>query len=196
MELARRIRGKPIVAFTGAGISAASGIPAFRGEGGLQEQFPINSVQFPGAVADWMIQRPRETAIILGQFYSGFITASPTSAHLAFAQLEKQGILKHIITGNFDGLHERAGSEKVHINESKYFRGTDEGWVWIREGKVALVTGVSMDAKNGLIDYARDNGLQVVIVAPERLNFMHAQDWFVKGRAEDILPKLTRLLAT
>ena len=87
-------------------------------------------------------------------------------------------------------------NEKVHVNEPQYFRGTDEGWAWIREGKVALVTGVSMDAKNGLINYARDNGLQVVVMAPERPGFMHAQDWFVEGRAEDILPKLTRLLTT
>ncbi len=195
-ELARRIQGKPLVAFTGAGLSAAAGIPAFDGKGGLQEQFPIDNYRFPGAVADWIIHRPRETAIVLGTFYTRFMTASPTEAHAALAQLEKHGILKHIITGNFDGLHEWAGSQKVHINEPKYFKSSDEGWAWIEEGQVALVAGVSMDANNGLLDYARDNALQIVVVAPERPAFMHAQDWFVEGLAEDVLPELAKLLTT
>ena len=53
-----------------------------------------------------------------------------------------------------------------------------------------------MDANNGLLDYARDNALQIVVVAPERPDFMHAQDWFVEGLAEDVLPELTKLLTT
>ena len=84
----------------------------------------------------------------------------------------------------------------MHINEAKYFKGSDEGWAWIEEGRVALVAGVSMDANNGLLDYARDNALQIVVVAPERPGFMHAQDWFVEGLAEDVLPELTKLLTT
>ncbi len=195
-ELAHRIRDKSLVAFTGAGLSATAGIPTFEGKGGLQEQFPIDNYRFPGAVADWMIHRPRETALMLGKFYTRFMTACPTQAHAAFARLEKHGILKHIITGNFDMLHERAGSQRVHINEPKYFKGSNEGWAWIQEGQVVLVTGVSMDANNGLLDYARYNGLQIAVIDPERPDFMHAQDWFVEGLADDILPELTRLLTT
>ena len=193
-ELAQRIRGKRLVAFTGAGISKTSGIPAFEGEGGLQEQFPIDSYRFPGAVADWMIVRPRETAAILGTFYTRFMTAAPTRAHVAFAELEKLGILKQIITGNFDELHERAGSRNVHVNEPKYFKKSDKGWAWIKQGEVALVTGISMDANNGLLDYARDYGLQIVVIGPSRPLFMHAQDWFIEGVADDILPELARIL--
>ena len=63
-----------MVAFTGAGVSASSGIPTFEGKGGLQEQFPIDNYRFPGAVADWMIHRPRETALVLGRFYTRFMT--------------------------------------------------------------------------------------------------------------------------
>jgi hypothetical protein len=196
VELARRIRGKPLVAFTGAGLSLAAGIPTFEGKGGLQEQFPIDDYRFPGAVAGRMIHRPRETALILGKFYTRFMTAYPTQAHTALAELEENGRLKHIITGNFDNLHERAGSRKVHINEPKYFKSSDEGWAWIQEGQVALVTGVSMDADNGLLDYARDNGLQIAVIDPGRPSFMHAKDWFIEGLSEDILPELTRLLLT
>ncbi len=193
-ELGHRIQGKSLMAFTGAGLSKAAGIPTFEGKGGLQERFPIHDRRFAGAVADWIPHRPRETAMVLGRFYTGFMTASPTPAHAALAQFERWGILKHIITGNLDGLHERAGSQKVHINEAKYFKTSDEGWTWIKEGQIALVVGVSMDADYGLFDYARDNDLQVVVMAPVRPDFMHAQDWFVEGLAEDILPELTKLL--
>jgi len=193
-QLARRIRGKPVVAFTGAGLSASAGIPAFNGPGGIQEEVPIDDYRFPGAVASWMIDRPHETATVLGRFHCGFMTATPNGAHSALAELERARILTHTITGNFDLLHERAGSEKVHVNERKYFGESSEGWDWVRAAQVALVVGVSMDADNGLLDYARDHGLQLVVVAPGRPPFMHAQDWFVAGRAEDVLPELARLL--
>ncbi len=193
-ELAGRIQGKSLVAFTGAGLSAAAGIPPLKGKGGLGERFPIHDRRFAGAVADWILHRPRETAMVLGRFYTGFMTASPTPAHSALAQLEQRGILKHVITGNFDGLHERAGSQKVHINEARYFKMSNEGWTWIEEGEVALVVGVSMDADYGLLDYARNKDLQVVVMAPSRPEFMHPQDWFVEGLAEDILPELCSIL--
>ncbi len=103
-ELACRLRGKPIVAFTGAGISLSSGIPVFRGPGGLDEHFPLHE-RFPGEVTDWMIKRPYELAQVLGHFQACFITAQPNAAHFALAEMAKKGILKHLITGNDDLLH-------------------------------------------------------------------------------------------
>lgn len=194
-EFAQRTYCKDLIAFTGAGISAASGIPAFEGAGGLQERFPIDSYQFPRAVADWMIDRPRESAAILGEFYTHFMTAAPTPGHQALAELERCGVLKQIITGNFDMLHERAGSKNVRINEPKYFGDSDKGWGWIQEGEVALVIGVSTDADNGLLDYARANGIQIAVVDSQQPSFLHAQDWFVKGSADDILPVLAKTIA-
>jgi NAD-dependent SIR2 family protein deacetylase len=141
-----------------------------------------------------MIGAPRQSATLLGRFYSHFMTATPGPAHSALADLENDGVVTHIITGNFDMLHERAGTRNVHVNESKYFGESGEGWAWVREAQVALVVGVSMDAGNGLLDYARDSGLQVAVLSPERPAFMHAQDWFVAGNAESLLPKLAGLL--
>jgi len=187
-ELACRLRGKPIVAFTGAGISLSSGIPTFVGPGGLEEHFPLHE-RFPGAVADWIIQRPDELARLLGHFQACFITAQPNAAHFALADLEKQGSLIHVITGNGDRLHERAGARQVHLKEPHYFTGSGEGWSWIREGKVFLVVGVSRD-EHGFLSYARDQGLQVVVIAPERPSFLDAEDWFVPGCAEEVLPEL------
>jgi hypothetical protein len=51
------------------------------------------------------------------------------------------------------------------------------------------VVGVSRD-EHGLLSYARDQGVQVVIIAPERPSFLDAQDWFVQGSAEKVLPEL------
>jgi hypothetical protein len=187
-ELARRLWGKPIVAFTGAGISLSSGIPSFRGQGGLAEHFPLHEA-FPGEVTDWMINRPRELAQVLGHFQACFITAQPNAAHFALAELEKQGTLKHLITGNDDLLHERAGSRQVHLKHSHYFVDSQEGWNWIRAGEIFLVVGVSKD-EHGFLGYARDQGIPVVVIAPERPSFLCAEDWFVQGRGEDILPEL------
>jgi NAD-dependent SIR2 family protein deacetylase len=187
-ELARRLRGQPVVAFTGAGISLSSGIPTFTGPGGLERDFPLWE-PFPGVVAHRMVDRPHELARRLGQFQASFVTAQPNAAHFALAELEKQGRLVCVLTGNGDRLHERAGSQRVHLKDPRFFANAGEGWIWIREGKVFLVVGVSRD-EHGLLSYARDQGLRIVVIAPERPPFLYAQDWFVQGRAEEMLPEL------
>jgi len=194
-ELAHRLWGLSLVAFTGAGISVDCDIPAFSGPGGLEEQFPIHDYDFPGKMSDWLVARPTQTAQILGRFHAGFMTAQPGPAHKALAALEKSGILKHIITGNFDGLHERAGSVNVHINEDQYFTHDGEGWSWIGQGRAVLVAGVSSEAKSGLLEYARANHIQLAAIAPDRPYFLTESDWFVRGRAEDVLPQLVALLS-
>ncbi len=194
-ELARRLKGLALVAFTGAGISVGCGIPSFSGPGGLEAQFPISDYGFPGKVPDRLIARPAQTARILGRFYAGFMTAQPGAAHRALVELERLGILKHIITGNFDGLHERAGSRNVHVNEQQYFARDGEGWSWISQGRAALVAGVSSEAEYGLLDYARAKHIQLAAIAPDRPYFLTAGDWFTPGRAEDVLPQLAALLS-
>jgi len=98
------------VAFTGAGISTASGIPDFRSAGtGLWEKDDPMQVasltsflHTPNRFYNWL--RP-----LARQCYS----AQPNPAHLALAELEELGILKAIITQNIDNLHHRAGSRNV-----------------------------------------------------------------------------------
>ncbi len=96
------------VAFTGAGISAESGVPTFRGPDGLwnkhdpQEAVSLSSFR----------NQPKK----FWQFARDLIIssgASPNPGHRALARLEKQGKLKSIITQNIDMLHQEAGSEKV-----------------------------------------------------------------------------------
>jgi NAD-dependent deacetylase len=99
---------KKIVVFTGAGISAESGLKTFRASDGLWEEHRIEDVATPEA---WR----RDPELVL-EFYNqrrrGVVAAQPNAAHLALAQLEGKADI-HIVTQNIDDLHERAGSSKV-----------------------------------------------------------------------------------
>jgi NAD-dependent deacetylase len=99
---------KKVVALTGAGISAESGLKTFRDSDGLWEEYRIEEVATYDA---WM----RNPALVL-EFYnkrrSQLATVSPNAAHLALVKLEQQFDVQ-IITQNVDDLHERAGSSRI-----------------------------------------------------------------------------------
>jgi NAD-dependent deacetylase len=99
---------KKIVALTGAGISAESGVPTFRDANGLWEGHDIMDVATPEA---W----ERNPALLL-EFYNQRRKAAravkPNKGHLALAELEKHFNVT-VITQNVDNLHEKAGSSKV-----------------------------------------------------------------------------------
>ncbi|MDQ7032569.1 MAG: NAD-dependent deacylase [Desulfonauticus sp.] len=97
------------VALTGAGISVPSGIPDFRSPGGLWSHFDPWEV-----CSTWALEHnPQGVWEFLLEAIDLFQKAAPNPAHKALADLEKQGILKAIITQNIDGLHQRAGSKNV-----------------------------------------------------------------------------------
>ena len=99
---------KRLVIFTGAGISADSGICTFRDQDGLWANHRIEDVCTPEASL-----RNRELVI---EFYNmrrkELLTSSPNEAHIALAQLE-QHFHVEVITQNIDDLHERAGSTHI-----------------------------------------------------------------------------------
>ena len=97
------------VALTGAGISAESGIPTFRSKGGLWEKFD----PMVYASAEMFRQDPSRYWLIRGEFIRNYGKYQPNPAHYALVQLEKLGLLRHIITQNIDGLHKSAGSRSV-----------------------------------------------------------------------------------
>ena len=121
-QLARLIASsRRIVAFTGAGISAESGIPTYRGEGGTWTQYDPDKY----ASIEYFRRDP-------GYYWSFFKNvrmaamqdAAPNGAHLTLAEFEKQGVLTAVITQNIDGLHRRAGSSKVlelHGNTTRFY---------------------------------------------------------------------------
>jgi len=108
---AKAISGaKKVVALTGAGISVESGIPPFRGKGGLWEK--IDPMEY--AHIDAFMKDPKKVWDVLIRETNEFIEkAAPNDAHLGLARLEKMGMLKTIITQNIDGLHQAAGNLDV-----------------------------------------------------------------------------------
>jgi NAD-dependent protein deacetylase/lipoamidase len=95
------------IAFTGAGISVESGIPHFRGEGGLWTKFDPYKV----AHIDTFRKNPAEYWTYSLNYRR--TDAEPNPAHRALVELERLGHLRAVITQNTDGLHQRAGSRRV-----------------------------------------------------------------------------------
>jgi NAD-dependent deacetylase len=102
------MRKQHVVVLSGAGISAESGLPTFRGIGGLWKGVPVSEIASPEA---WQ----RDPAKVL-RFYNerrkAVQKAQPNVAHTALSRLEEIFRVT-IITQNVDDLHERAGSTKV-----------------------------------------------------------------------------------
>ena len=99
---------KSLVVFTGAGVSAESGIKTFRDSGGLWENYNIEDVATFDA---WL--RNRDLVLdFYNQRRKQVMEAQPNAAHLFIADLQKKFDVQ-VITQNIDDLHERAGSKKV-----------------------------------------------------------------------------------
>lgn len=98
-----------IAVLTGAGISAESGVPTFRGPGGLWRNFRPEDLATPEAFAkdpqlvwEWYWWR---RSLIAG--------VHPNPGHLALVELERRAPVFTLITQNVDGLHDRAGSRNI-----------------------------------------------------------------------------------
>jgi NAD-dependent deacetylase len=97
------------VAFTGAGVSAESGIRTFRGEGGLWRQYdPYKVASIEGFRRD-----PAVYWGVASQGWTMYRQARPNAGHFALAALEEAGHLAGVVTQNTDGLHRDAGTQKL-----------------------------------------------------------------------------------
>ena len=99
---------KKIVVFTGAGVSADSGLSTFRDADGLWANYRVEDVCTPEALA-------RNRPLVI-EFYNKrrkeLFSTQPNPAHYAIAELEKHFDVQ-VVTQNVDDLHERAGSTRV-----------------------------------------------------------------------------------
>jgi len=108
-----------VFVLTGAGVSAESGIPTFRGVGGLWRNYRVEEVASPVAWA-------RDPGLVW-EFYSMrrrvASAAQPNAAHFALAELEKKiGDRLFLCTQNVDNLHEQAGSRHVVHMHGELFK--------------------------------------------------------------------------
>jgi|BEDMetMinimDraft_2_1075160.scaffolds.fasta_scaffold00218_6 NAD-dependent deacetylase len=108
-DIAREISSsRYAVAFTGAGVSTPSGIPDFRGKGGLWKRFSPEI-----ATKEYFLSNPKGFWEFYYERVTSLVNASPNTIHYSLAQMEESGLIKAIITQNVDGLHRMAGSKEV-----------------------------------------------------------------------------------
>ena len=101
-----------IAIFSGAGVSAESGLKTFRDHDGLWEEFSIYEVATPEA---WQ-ENPEKVLEFYNRRRKQIIEAIPNAAHIVIAALEKHFEVS-VITQNIDNLHEKAGStEVIHLH--------------------------------------------------------------------------------
>ncbi|AFK22738.1 NAD-dependent protein deacetylase [Pyrococcus sp. ST04] len=109
---------KSAIAFTGAGISAESGVPTFRGRDGLWKRYRPEELATPEAF--------RTNPKLVWEFYKWrikkILEAKPNPAHYSLVELEKMGILKAVITQNVDDLHREAGTKNLLELHGNIFR--------------------------------------------------------------------------
>jgi NAD-dependent deacetylase len=105
LVLARR----PCVVLTGAGISTESGIPDFRSPTGIWANYDPMEYASIGAFR----RDPGKVWEFYAKRFQVLTRAEPNPGHLALAELERQGLVRAVVTQNIDTLHERAGSREV-----------------------------------------------------------------------------------
>ena len=109
-----------VVALTGAGASAASGVPTYRGAGGAWTRYD------PGKYAsiDYFRKDPSYYwRFFRDERYPALSAARPNPVHVALAALERAGRLAALVTQNIDGLHQEGGSRRVlelHGNSRRF----------------------------------------------------------------------------
>lgn len=107
---------KYAVAFTGAGISVASGILPFRGKNGLW-----NKVDPIFLEIDYFYKKPLQSWQKIKEiFYDSLGDAQPNIAHQVLAKMEKRSFLESVITQNIDHLHQKAGNRHVYELHGTY----------------------------------------------------------------------------
>lgn len=109
-------RSRYVIALTGAGMSVESGIPPFRGPGGLWTKHgepPMNGYQRFLADPKRAWEERLSPSGPMRELWDTLKVAQPNPGHTALVHLEEMGILRCLITQNIDDLHRLAGSRNI-----------------------------------------------------------------------------------
>ncbi len=210
------ISAKKIVALSGAGMPVESGIPTFRGKGGLWEKY--NPEEY-GHITT-LRHHPELAWIMLKEMQLAILPAKPNKGHFALVELEAMGMLSSIITQNVDGLHHVAGSKNViefhgqlqttscmdcdwHVPSSEVpldnipprcprCRGP------IKPDAVFFGEAIPMDAltrsnsesRTSMPEIAKSSGAKIVEINPSRTPLTgFISDYIIQGPAGEVLEK-------
>ena len=201
---------KKIVVFTGAGVSADSGLATFRDSDGLWASYRIEDVCTPEALA-------HNRATVIG-FYNmrrrEMLAAQPNAGHEVIAGLERDFEVE-VLTQNVDNLHERAGSSKVtHLHGEltclRSSRNPDlvvpiEGWVpmFERAAQIARTADIMVVVGTSLAVYPAASlvrcvrpGIPIYVVDPGNPDTAGIRNplTLIRKRAAEGMPGLAELL--
>lgn len=174
-----------IVFFGGAGVSTESNIPDFRSSSGIYST--ESSLKYPPE----MILSHSFFKSHTEDFYDFYKTkmiykdAKPNDAHLALAELERQGKVKAVITQNIDGLHQMAGSKNVlELHGSVYRNYCTECYKFFDLNYILESTNIPRcDECNGIVKpdvvlYEESLDMEVLEKA---LKYIHEADVLIVG---------------
>ena len=112
--LLERLRGiRDVGVITGAGVSAESGIPTYRGKGGIYDDPEKGRRTVEALTGSTLSSDPDRTWRAVGELARHASSAQPNAAHRAIAEMERKARSFVLLTQNVDGLHQAAGSRNV-----------------------------------------------------------------------------------
>jgi len=124
------------IAFTGAGMSVASGIPSFRGEDGIWSKYDPNILE----LSNYYSHPQSCWKFIKEIFYDKLKGVKPNPGHYALTDLQKMGLIAAIFTQNIDNLHQASGSKNVYE-----FHGNTQYFVCRRCKSKYSVVDINLD---------------------------------------------------
>lgn len=173
-----------LVALTGAGMSAESGLGTFRGSGGLWENYAIEEV---ASIDGWH----RNPALVL-EFYNARRIAAeqalPNVGHVALAELESLFWVK-VITQNVDTLHEKAGSTEVlhlhgRLDQKRSFANPDLIEPWTQDLRLGDLAADNSQWRPNIVWFGED----VPAIQQAREWVMEADFFAVIGTSLQVYP--------
>lgn len=193
-EVAQLLRdAERIVAFTGAGVSTASGIPDFRSSGGIFDQLTGRQYSGEEALSVPFFERYPELFFENYRRTLDFPDARPNVNHRFFRMLEEAGKDVAIVTQNIDNLHESAGNKKVYP-----LHGNATKWRSLQTNQPVDAKEVQWDEKGIAVDANQNRVRPDIVLYGDPLNqqiiwdavqaIQQADVLFVIGTSLQVMP--------
>jgi NAD-dependent deacetylase len=168
-------QAKRIAVFTGAGISAESGIPTFRDAEGLWTRFPPEQFARWNRLEQMIWREPSRVAEFIIALIQPILHAQPNPAHRAIVDLESLGRRVQVITQNIDRLHQRAGSSVVIELHGSIFEVRHDGPAGVQIEQISMddLGSVVRDLKH-LLDTPDTTPTQFLLAATKLIGMTAA----------------------